>query len=967
MRTRLVRGVLCGAVSVASLALTGGQAAACVGDCDGDRLVTIGELVGAVQIALTDDGIERCEAIDNNLDDLVSIDELILGVGKALDGCDAGPAGEALFSAQDNRLSVYELASERARELIPFTRETVNGQACALADGSGRFVIGDDTGQPVARPGWGIFSPDGTLLQNLPLPDRPDEKAVGDPIGCGFDAAGRLFATAIGSQGGRDGQLVVYFPPSYGESCILDQGLGTPGSIVVEEDGVYVPEATPPGRVTRFAPPFPSSAAECGVRVPEKSTFIAYTDPVASLGLARAPNGHWYVAIVTGLDAPRATIREHDADGTFLRSLIPPGTGGSPSGVAVASDGSVYYSDIGLDAELTTEPGGGSVRKIQFDAAGNPGPPEVVARGLTFPDAVSILPAREPESLMLGGSLRRTYFQPFETSLTPATVSRLIPKWRYTTSGIITAQVAVAWVDLPGEGSTQVVYAVSWDHYVYALRAEDGSRVWSYEMKAQPGASYPYSSSPTVEWLNGRQVIYVGGGMTMYCLDAATGADATTHEAIWTFDAGTGCTTCDAHTERNEILASPAVLNGVVYFASDVNDRPGGKGGAYALRADDGSLLWYFDLETQSTCRPFAEDRVHHFDGYHGAAELKLPEDFFGTRPGCDFDRTGNGCGNVWSSFAVDARRGLLYTASSNCDTDDDPDTPAPPPPMPLYDEAIFALHLDGTPAWRWRPREVDIQDFDFGGVPNLFEAEIGGAMRDVVGVGAKDGTYYLLDRDGVNEITGVVEPYWQTNVVPGGDNGGVIASAAVGNGTVFFSTAPGLSVFDPQKPAAHALHAGDGSVLWENPDVLPSFGPTVATAQIVFMGQTPGTGINLFDATDGTLLRQLPAAPPLVSGVACAPLVLDGAIFFGGGTGAENSGADGHTAAASDTAVSAYCLEGTPGCRENPCDDGNPCTYDYLREGDCTSEPAPDTLDCQADFLAGQCLDGDCYIPPVE
>ncbi len=61
-----------------------------------------------------------------------------------------------------------------------------------------------------------------------------------------------------------------------------------------------------------------------------------------------------------------------------------------------------------------------------------------------------------------------------------------------------------------------------------------------------------------------------------------------------------------------------------------------------------------------------------------------------------------------------------------------------------------------------------------------------------MVGVGVKDGTYYLLDRDGVNESTGVVEPYWQTKVVPGGAIGGIIASAAVGEGKVLFSTAIG-------------------------------------------------------------------------------------------------------------------------------------------------------------------------------
>ena len=99
---------------------------------------------------------------------------------------------------------------------------------------------------------------------------------------------------------------------------------------------------------------------------------------------------------------------------------------------------------------------------------------------------------------------------------------------------------------------------------------------------------------------------------------------------------------------------------------------------------------------------------------------------------------------------------------------------------MPPYDEAIFALALDGTPAWRWRPREVDNLDYDFGAVPNLFTIDVDGTPRDVVGVGGKDGTYYVIDRDGVNARSGVSWddpdpaglPYWATNVVPGGDAG---------------------------------------------------------------------------------------------------------------------------------------------------------------------------------------------------
>ena len=60
-------------------------ATACVGDCDGDRVVSISELVGGVSDAL--DGGTPCAAIDTNRDGAVAIAELVAAVGAALAGC----------------------------------------------------------------------------------------------------------------------------------------------------------------------------------------------------------------------------------------------------------------------------------------------------------------------------------------------------------------------------------------------------------------------------------------------------------------------------------------------------------------------------------------------------------------------------------------------------------------------------------------------------------------------------------------------------------------------------------------------------------------------------------------------------------------------------------------------------------------------------------------------------------------
>jgi outer membrane protein assembly factor BamB len=553
-----------------------------------------------------------------------------------------------------------------------------------------------------------------------------------------------------------------------------------------------------------------------------------------------------------------------------------------------------------------------------------------------------------------GRNHSRTFFNPYETRITRDTVASMRPKWLYRTGAVVTAGPTVAYIDVPSEGRIKVVFTSSWDGNLYALRESNGSQLWHFKMKPQPGASYPQASSAEVATVAGEQRVYVGGGMTMYSLQAATGV------LRWEFDAGDGCTTCDSKTERNEIESTPTVVGNLVYFGLDTNDSLG-KGGIFAVDATDGHLVWYFDMETATTCRPLSGDNVRRFDGFHTAEQLDLPEDFFATRPGCNFDRTPDQCGSIWSSFAVDPARHLIYTTSSNCDTDNDPDTPEPPPPMPPYDEAIFALTFDGTPAWVWRPREVDTSDFDFGAVPNLFEVEIGGAMRQVVGAGGKDGTYYLLDRDGTNALTGRVEPYWQMNVVPGGPIGGILASAAVGDGRILFSTAVGVSLNSPQRPAAWGLQATDGMVLWSNRQAAPSYGPTTAVPTVAFMGSVFG-GLIARDADTGDQLRVFPPAGPMAG----PATILDSELFFGAGIGDRGGSpkSDAYKTSLVPSPVSAYCLPDAPDCPAKLCDDGDLCTYDFYGSNGCESEPAPDGIPCPTlDSTTAHCIAGQCQM----
>jgi hypothetical protein len=303
---------------------------------------------------------------------------------------------------------------------------------------------------------------------------------------------------------------------------------------------------------------------------------------------------------------------------------------------------------------------------------------------------------------------------------------------------------------------------------------------------------------------------------------------------------------------------------------------------------------------------------------------------------------------------------------------------------MPPYDRALFALTLAGDPAWVWRPSEVDNEDLSFGAVPNLFEAEIGGVVREVVGIGNKDGTYYVLDRDGVNEINGVRAddppeirneqlPYWKTNVVPGGAIGGITGSAAVGEGRISFSTAVGTSFRDQQRPTAWSLDVDSGAVVWSNPDAPFSYAPTSAVPGLVFMGSIASFNLNAYAATDGELLAELPVGG-FLSGCASAPAVVGGTLFVGDGIGELGGNPDGEAyfTATFDTPISAFCVAGTLDCPDEPlCDDGNPCTYDFREAGACNSEPAPNTLSCTIPVVGGMpqrggCVAGVCVVTPA-
>jgi sugar lactone lactonase YvrE len=358
--------------------------------------------------------------------------------GGSTPGTAPGTGSYAVFNGQANNLDAYEPAP-------PFTTQRVistvadepdgmdiNAQICFFPDGSNRFIAGEDTGQKAGdRQGWGIFQLEGTSVGTFSatevaklVPTYQGSADNAENYGCGFLPDGRIVTTDVGNQalGPADGQLIVWFPPYDSEQvryCKIDTHIATAQSIWVDpQDRVWVASARPgadgdtASGVFRYDGPFPTSddaSGGCGAKdatgapmaegiTPTKVIPSGEHGMLSPSGLAPAPDGNLYVSSVAS-----GVIAEFRTDGTFVRTILEPPAGetlgakpfstGTPLGIGVGPDGTLFYADIGIVIDpkdgYGPGPGTGTVRRITF-VGGEPQAPETMATGLEFPDGIGI-------------------------------------------------------------------------------------------------------------------------------------------------------------------------------------------------------------------------------------------------------------------------------------------------------------------------------------------------------------------------------------------------------------------------------------------------------------------------------------------------------------------------------------------------------------------------------------------------
>jgi polyvinyl alcohol dehydrogenase (cytochrome) len=466
-----------------------------------------------------------------------------------------------------------------------------------------------------------------------------------------------------------------------------------------------------------------------------------------------------------------------------------------------------------------------------------------------------------PEDWPMYGRTLQHSFATTSTSIDRHNVGSLEPAWSFPVTDAVTASPTVV---------GGVVYVGAWDGFFYALDARTGAVSWRFQLDCQPtilpiptqclapGQTEPdrtdtdggiVTSSAAVD----SGVVFFGGGKTLYALDASTGA------LVWkTVICGNPDEpSCESDAQDpDQIFASPVVFDGKVIVGHSVDAATGYRGGMSAYDAATGAQVWWLEIDP-----------------------LLGPE---GTVVGGQ----NRGCGNVWSTAAIDEAAGLAYIGTADCQTDGNDATPP-------YHEALLALDLaTGNPDWVFRPRTTDVCDLDFGATPNLIEYD----DRRYVGIGGKDGTYYLMP-SGADDPTN--QPVWQTNVVFGGTSGGFIGTPAFDGKHIFGGTGLGELGSTPcepsnprdsqlQDPSFHALAIEDGSVAWELSKAY-SFGATTIANDVVFngVGSVIPDALNAYGASDGATLLAL-SQPGAVNSSAT---IWGDMIFFGTGNSFDGQG----------------------------------------------------------------------------
>jgi polyvinyl alcohol dehydrogenase (cytochrome) len=491
---------------------------------------------------------------------------------------------------------------------------------------------------------------------------------------------------------------------------------------------------------------------------------------------------------------------------------------------------------------------------------------------------------------MIGHDSTNTRNQPFERTIGPENVSRLVPKWVATTAGDVSATPAVV---------NEAVYFGDFGGMLWKLDADTGKVIWSHKVSDYTGIPGDISrSSPS---LAGNTLVIGDLGAPIMM-----GINATTGDLRW-------ITRLDPDPQAI-MTGSPVFAGDTIYVGTSQSGVSTYPGVLVALDAQTGRIRW----------RRYSLPNRHGVPGGYWGAVMFGP-------PAVDLPD-----GLVFGTFKVAAGEPAAVTACHAADPNGFNESCEQPG---SYLSSIVAFDLKtGVPVWSYRvvgdvpwQRACGSQPpmvtwcapesdhplrggdkWDLGGSgPNVFQIGHGRDKRTIVGVGEKSGVYVVLDAKTGDFI-------WNTLIGPGGDMGGLEWGTAYDGDRIYASITNQHHI--PYELTEHgvisnttvtggswaALDPITGTILWQTADpqveTLPGLGvvgvwdlaPVTVANGVVYASSMAklATQNQMFalDAATGAILWQFAAGSSVNSG----PAVVDGSVYWGSGysrSGVEGSG----------------------------------------------------------------------------
>ena len=316
--------------------------------------------------------------------------------------------------------------------------------------------------------------------------------------------------------------------------------------------------------------------------------------------------------------------------------------------------------------------------------------------------------------------------------ITRDNVAELTPKWLFQ-HGVIDGVSNQTTPVIVGD----IMYVTDSRGSVYALNAEDGHLLWTYDVTRLLGGGrregYIFRHRG-VAYEDG--VVYSAAGSFIFALDAITG------EPLEGFgDKGQAPVILDVLHEKNPDIetaisvgywftTAPQVYDGVIYVGTTRSESHIAGGYVLAIDAKTGEGIWNFNTVPQ--------------DETDQGWDIAGPTWIGGERNG----------GGIWETPAVDPELGMVYVAVGNPFGDS-----TKRDGMNLFSDSLIALSLEeGNLEWYYQQVHHDVWDYDSGNQPVLFDMEVDGQDVKALAQASKNSWLYILNRETGEPVHPIIE-----------------------------------------------------------------------------------------------------------------------------------------------------------------------------------------------------------------